>query len=803
MINNVFLPKLLSVDYSTDVVWSGAYLFVKTSWTNDGTAADFRGKICLDFEFYNLRQMRGSDDDLSIKFTPYPNCTDWSTERICTVGTKHRFPFMWGGARRVFLTLLDDNSLPVPFIGRDGKTVMREYVGMVEMAWDNSPSCHPLHVEISKKEVPSGKKPADLIPVGNALLCRDKPCVVSFRDEPLDSFAPSLVIRNVQNSRICHHPVYSTKLLEHTDTEALYHLASEDISCDIRFRVTENELTLTLENPTDTTDTELISVYYPHLISLGGKDNYLVDFFTTGRLVSAQDNWPIGLSFPFDVDNFAGMYNENLCAVLSATSLDTVLSHGIEEISGEKYAVIGADLRVKVPNELNGQPSLTVRADVSVKLQFEEKGDWQTIAKILRRDLPAYIDPQYQNCLVQKWMLDPGKKALDDVIENIRIISALTDNYPQIVYVVGWQKGGHDFMYPNPTEINAGIPSIEYLNDKIRECKEKYNTCLSFHDNFDDGYLEYDFDHNLLARDQMGGYYRGWIWGIGQSYILSPKRYVSSGIMAERVKRQVETFDLAGSYHIDVITSEVRRYDYSPDMMAAADENFRYKLAILDEFQKYGLDVTSEVLAVPTLGKMSFTWHIRTGRDRVFQNERMIPLTPLLYHGKAVYNNPSSCSEKALLEAMMFGAMSVTQDLSGYKDEHGFAYYMLTIPINKFAMMEIEHFEFENDNNTVRAIYGSDSYVEVDFANMTYTMLLDGKIIGKDWVTIVQTSPETILAYARDKGEHSFEVPKGWERVSVSKLTQNGPEIIPEIQVIGGMLSLQLPEKTPIKISKI
>ena len=46
------------------------------------------------------------------------------------------------------------------------------------------------------------------------------------------------------------------------------------------------------------------------------------------------------------------------------------------------------------------------------------------------------------------------------------------------------------------------------------------------------------------------------------------------------------------------------------------------------------------------------------------------------------------------------------------------AYYILSIPIRQFAMMEIERYEFSNGR--VRAVYGPDSFIEVNLAENTY-----------------------------------------------------------------------------------
>jgi len=803
-----FMPQLLSAYFSADSVWKDENLQIRTTWKNQGGAAAFAGKICLDFEFINHRRIRYTYDDLHFSFSPHPQCCHWSLGEVCTVGGSYPVPAMWGGSRRVYLTLQDDDGRQLPFIGENGQVVQRQCLGQIEFAWGRPVDAviakiRPVNIVFCEDTGSTAAQEPALIEVGKAAFCRDYPGLYSFDGEKLGGKPVRLVLRDVQESR-CFGVVDFACTAVPCEDGVRYHLDSHGCSLELVYRIRDDEVILTLENGADTAQTELIAADIPHLLSLGGEHNYLVDFNATGRRIDAHKTLTMSCEFPFDVDNFAGAYNENTCVALSASSLDTVLCHSIEGTQDAPRAVLGARLHYKVASEQKQGLSLPVKAQISLRLRFAAGGDWQTVAKLLRRDLTPCYDPIYRNTFVHKWMLDNGagvQSPLDEFRTHIGALAELTDHLPQIVYLVGWQEGGHDWGYPVPGGLSSSIGSEEELRELIREFRERYNVCVSFHDNFDDAYLDYDYDHALIARDQYGQPYKGWMWSGGQSYIMSPKHYVLSGAMAARVKRQVERFDLKGSYHIDVLTSENRRYDYSPDVMAAADENFAYKKAIFDEFAGYGVDVTSEVLAVPMIGKMSYTWHIRAGGDPVQEGVEAIPLTPLLYHGAAGYNLPSDCSERNLLRAMMYGAQSVLGDLTGaLTPEELRAAYILSIPVRQFAAREIERYEF--DGSAVRAVYGPDSFIEVDMEHNTYTMQLDGRVLGKDWVTMLQTAPDTCLLYACDGGGYAFDLPEGWEKVKAVTLTQTGAGDAVEVRTDGGKLHLTLTSGVPVKVTK-
>lgn len=810
-----FLPRLLSVCFSSDAVWEGEKLYIKTTWQNQEGVMDFAGKICLDFEMDHFQRQREIYYDLSFKYKPYPQCFHWQPGVVYTVGGIYTVPNVLGGPRDVYLTLLDDDNMPVPFIGRENKKVCREHVGRIQFTWGR-PSEHtisllrPFCTLLNQAADPEEIVIPDSFCIGETDFCCDYPGLFAYAGEFLYPYKPRIMLRSIAENSI-YSASYSSTVIKKTSDEVRYHLCGENFAADIVYYIENSQVVFRLENVNESENMELISVDYPHFLALGGEKNHLVHFYGIGGLVDAHRTWQMGCEFPWNSEKFSGVYNENICVALTAESLDTVLSDSIEGTENTPLAVLGAKLHYKAASSQKGKSSLPVKADISIKLQFEKvcadvKCDWQTMAKMLRSRLTPKYDNIYKGAFVGKWMLDDGsgrpegRHSPDEFREHVRMLSSLTDNLPMILYLVGWQKGGHDFGYPVPYELNECFSSEQVLRDLVKECREKYNTVVSFHDNFDDAYFEYDFDHSLVAQDQYGQPYKGWIWGGGQSYIISPKRYSQSGAMAERVRHQVEFLGISGSYHIDVLTAEIQRYDYSPDMMAAADENFEYKKAVIKEFEKYGVDVSSEVLTYPSLGNMSFAWHMRAGAA-VYKDEERIPLYPLLCHGLAGYNMPSSCDEEKILDAMICGGQSVIPDMMGYNEEQIFALYILSIPIIRFAEMEIERYEFEGDK--LRAVYGSDSFVEVNYKEKTYTIQLNGRVIGKDWVTKIQTKPDTVLVYARNAGSYSCDLPEGWQKITAVCLTPDGEADPVDAVIAGHTISVTVPAGVPVKIRRI
>ena len=136
---------------------------------------------------------------------------------------------------------------------------------------------------------------------------------------------------------------------------------------------------------------------------------------------------------------------------------------------------------------------------------------------------PYYRD--YHQALVMKLFLgmegDPVERLANDptfrqghevmctfeeTLELIRRTDNLTRGIPKIIYLVGWQKGGHDHGYPDWSEVNprmkraqdaTGLESLRWL---IREGR-KFNTTVSLHLNMVDAYKHSPLWDEYVAKD--------------------------------------------------------------------------------------------------------------------------------------------------------------------------------------------------------------------------------------------------------------------------------------------------------------
>ncbi|KAB2659963.1 MAG: hypothetical protein DVB31_14960, partial [Verrucomicrobia bacterium] len=157
-----------------------------------------------------------------------------------------------------------------------------------------------------------------------------------------------------------------------------------------------------------------------------------------------------------------------------------------------------------------------------------------------------------------------------EALEVIRKTDNLTRGIPKIVYLVGWQKGGHDHGYPSWDEVNprlkragdaTGLESLRWL---IREAR-KLNTTVSLHINMVDAYRasplwdEY-VAKDLFARDADGRLRVSGIQMKGEDMynVVYPREW-DAGLAQRRIDRliaMVPELRDGHTIHIDVFIAQ-------------------------------------------------------------------------------------------------------------------------------------------------------------------------------------------------------------------------------------------------------
>ncbi len=94
-------------------------------------------------------------------------------------------------------------------------------------------------------------------------------------------------------------------------------------------------------------------------------------------------------------------------------------------------------------------------------------------------------------------------------LEVVKKVNNLTRGIPKIIYLVGWQRGGHDHLYPDWSIVNPKLKreedatALESLRWLIRESKA-YNTTISLHINMVDAFEESPLWDTYVKNDIIG-----------------------------------------------------------------------------------------------------------------------------------------------------------------------------------------------------------------------------------------------------------------------------------------------------------
>lgn len=245
---------------------------------------------------------------------------------------------------------------------------------------------------------------------------------------------------------------------------------------------------------------------------------------------------------------------------------------------------------------------------------------------------PFYRD--YHQTLVLKLFMayegEPVKKDTSDVIfkqkdpsrictfeEALKVVKKvdnLTRGIPKIIYLVGWQRGGHDHLYPDWSIVNPKLKreqdstALESLRWLIREARN-YNTTISLHINMVDAFEESPLwneyvKNGIISRDEKGNLLSTWEAVKGhKAYHISYTKEWECGFTKNRIDNLIKMIpELVDGHtiHVDVFIAywQPENRELSP-YLASLEGIDRYKEVetqrkIFKYWREKGFDVTGE-----------------------------------------------------------------------------------------------------------------------------------------------------------------------------------------------------------------
>ncbi|MFI5386120.1 MAG: endo-alpha-N-acetylgalactosaminidase family protein [Fimbriimonadales bacterium] len=568
----------------------------------------------------------------------------------------------------------------------------------------------------------------------------------------------------------------------------------------LRFSLEADTVSISSEIVSEASPFEIASVFLP-LFQVGADEPgaALVLPTRSGRLVGVAGAKPERAVHKVDWFEPAPVAMALHDLMLGVLTLDTVDCQFLHEVHEDPRA--GSITVELLHRHRTEKPELSFLAQkiASCKVRLVaaregEKVDWTEGAALVRDTIQPNLSELYAGALIYKVVLQVAgsKEAMTygDVLELIRRVSRLTGGARQIMYLVGWQHGGHDTGYPDVFTANPRVGTFAEFR-ALKEAAKAENAIVSLHDNYHDAYMDSPaWDPAIVCVERTGELRKGGIWGGGQAYEIGPAKYAPR--CAPRVEWTVKTLDLEQTTHLDVLSDKPDMVDFDPAGPASREQNALAKRAIVETFRKIGVDVTSEVLTSPFVPFMHHFWHVERRPVDGWGPEERIPLIPFIYHGKVTAGGDAS-TDAGKLDQIEYGwTFSADWSNATPDSEVTDLYYLVWVPSSLLAQREIAGFERNGDWETV--IYAPDTYVRVNRKASRYEVMVDGALVAKDFATFAKVAEDTWVAYSREGG--TVRIPVSTKMAEITPLV---PSAQPVLRWDGG-IALEALARVPYRI---
>jgi Endo-alpha-N-acetylgalactosaminidase len=455
------------------------------------------------------------------------------------------------------------------------------------------------------------------------------------------------------------------------------------------------------------------------------------------------------------------------------------------------------------PNLLIGQKP-SCRLDFLVPSEGKTSVDWLDGARLVRSRMPQMPSRYYDGKFIYGIRCDEPRfpkpaATFEQCAQIIQEIETLTDHSPQIAHLWGWQYRGKDTGYPAAAEVNSRLGGFEALEHLLAEGPQ-HGCRVTFSDNYDDAYRSSPaWDPHIIARRPDGELWESRNWTGEDSYVLGLAKYMA-GPGPERVRYTCQRYGLKDTIHVDVLSYFTIRNDWDRERPASGLKNLvegRYR--VLDDFKKYGLDVTSEAMRYAMIGKISFFWHIASARPCPFGG-KAIPLQPMIYRKSASWGEGGDHGDLAhrVMSTLFYnGCMHLILRNDTDRKEIADLFYLNLLPWFKVKNRNIESFH-RDGNRTVIGLEGN-SRIDQNWDAQEYSVVVDGVEIARDLSTFCPMDQNRIAFYSVVERELSAPVPPSWaaEKVSAAALSTEKSEPFP-IRVSGGRIRVNVPARAPV-----
>jgi len=459
---------------------------------------------------------------------------------------------------------------------------------------------------------------------------------------------------------------------------------------------------------------------------------------------------------------------------------------------------------------VSGTPNMLVEQKSAIRFDFLESSSakltWLDGAKLVRSRMPAVPNHFYDDKFIYGIRTDeptfPKPSAtFEHAEEMIREIHALTDGWPQLVHIWGWQFRGKDTGYPAVNVVDERIGGYDGMMRLMERAKQQLNTTVSLSDNYDDAYRSSpEWNEEMIARKPDGELWKSRNWTGEDSYIQGLAKYME-GPGVERVRYTCERYKLPGTIHVDVLSYFAIRNDWDPKRPASGIRNLysgRYK--ILDEFKKHRVDVTSEGLRYPYIGKISMCWYAGGPSPCPFGG-KPVPMLPLIYRKSTTWGRATNRGDMPLLLMMFYGeAQHSIFNGDAPIQQRLDAFYLAMVPWFRQHMLNIEGFERKSER-TSTTLEGAGNSIDIDWEKKTYSVTFNGAEVARNGATFCPLGSDRIAMYSIAEERLTATLPDEWLPKDVVALALHADRREPvKFDQNGRQVSINMSGRVPVMI---
>ncbi|WP_188758364.1 endo-alpha-N-acetylgalactosaminidase family protein [Edaphobacter acidisoli] len=647
-------------------------------------------------------------------------------------------------------------------------------------------------------------------------------------------------------ARICRHSPWSFSDVEVRPTghstaqrHADFHFAAaisgtSAATFTLRYALQGNTVRVTLEDIRESPGFELISLPMPTLVSVSEDDSaaWLAHGDDGGDFVSLGEAHAGKLG----LNTFWGEINGVLPVIMTGHSGAVCVQETTAYMDGTLLSVTGEapgrrasmgttkvhrvdggacydmNLGRGAPKDCGNQttPNLLVDQPSSCRLDFLEPSasgaglGWLDGARLVRARMPEIPNHFYDDKFVYGIRVDEPKfpkpsATFEHCEEMIRTIHAMTDDSPQLVHLWGWQFRGKDTGYPAVNVVDERIGGYDGMM-RLMERTKPLNATVSLSDNYDDAYRSSPaWNEAMIARKPDGDLWKSREWTGEESYIQGLAKYME-GPGPERVRYSCERYKLPGTIHVDVLSYYAIRNDWDRKRPASGIRNLyagRYR--VLEEFKKHGVDVTSEGLRYPFIGKMSMSWYAGGPKPCPFGGSP-IPMLSMIYRKSAVWGRAKNSDDILLL--MMFYGEAQHNIFNGDAplDRMLDCFYLAMVPWFKLHLLNIEGFE-RNQDTTLTTLEGAGNHIDIDWKKQSYSVSLDGAEVARNGATFCPIGRDRIALYSVAAGPLTAVLPGDWNpsEVTAVALSPSGKEPV-HFQLDNRSVTVNVQARQPVML---